>query len=439
VRGPIRYASSGDVSIAYQVTGDGPVDLVLVPGFTSHLEFDWEEPRHAAFLERLSSFSRLIRLDKRGTGLSDRHGGIADLETRMDDVRAVMDAVGTERAALFGYHEGGPMSILFAATYPERTRALALHDTFATAPVHDLDEDQRTAVIDDVVRRWGDGDGILRFAPDADEVMKAWWGARERVAGSPGAIRNLITSVAMTDVHDALPLVQAPTLVVHRTDDPMIPVQCGRELATAIPGARFVELPGSSTLPWIDADPLLDEIEEFLTGARPGRVADRVLATILFTDLVGSTELARELGDAAWSRLVEQHHAAVRRELARFAGEEIDTAGDGFFAVFDGPARAIRCALGIDHAVSGLGLEVRAGVHTGEVERPAGGKPRGVAVNVAARVAGIAGGGEVFVTATTRDLVAGSGLDFADRGEHELKGLGESRRVYAAVGADGRS
>jgi class 3 adenylate cyclase len=439
MRGPIRYAQSGDVSIAYQVTGDGPFDLVLVPGFTSHLEFDWEEPRHAAFLERLASFSRLIRLDKRGTGLSDRHGGIADLETRMDDVRAVMDAVGTERAALFGYHEGGPMSILFAATYPERTRALALHDTFAAAPVHDLDEKQRAALIDDVIRRWGNGDGILRFAPDADDVMKAWWGARERVAGSPGAIRNLITSVAMTDVYDALPLVQAPTLVVHRTDDPMLPVQVGRELAAEIPGARFVELAGSTTLPWIDAGPLLDELEQFFTGTRPAPVADRVLATILFTDLVGSTETARELGDAAWSRLVEQHHAAVRRELERFAGEEIDTAGDGFFAVFDGPARAIRCALGIQRAVSALGLEVRAGLHTGEVERPAGGKPRGVAVNVAARVAGIAGGGEVFVTATTRDLVAGSGLDFADRGEHELKGLGESRRVYAAVGADGRS
>jgi class 3 adenylate cyclase len=439
MRGPIRYAQSGDVSIAYQVTGDGPFDVVLVPGFTSHLEFDWEEPRHAAFLERLASFSRLIRLDKRGTGLSDRHGGIADLETRMDDVRAVMDAVGTERAALFGYHEGGPMSILFAATYPERTRALALHDTFAAAPVHDLDEKQRAALIDDVIRRWGNGDGILRFAPDADDVMKAWWGARERVAGSPGAIRNLITSVAMTDVYDALPLVQAPTLVVHRTDDPMLPVQVGRELAAEIPGARFVELAGSTTLPWIDAGPLLDELEQFFTGTRPAPVADRVLATILFTDLVGSTETARELGDAAWSRLVEQHHAAVRRELERFAGEEIDTAGDGFFAVFDGPARAIRCALGIQRAVSALGLEVRAGLHTGEVERPAGGKPRGVAVNVAARVAGIAGGGEVFVTATTRDLVAGSGLDFADRGEHELKGLGESRRVYAAVGADGRS
>ncbi len=433
MRGPIRYAQSGDVSIAYQVTGDGPFDLVLVPGFTSHLEFDWEEPRHAAFLERLASFSRLIRLDKRGTGLSDRHGGIADLETRMDDVRAVMDAVGTERAALFGYHEGGPMSILFAATYPERTRAIALYGTFATAPIHDLDDVQRAAVIDDVVRRWGQGDGILRFAPDADDVMKAWWGARERVGGSPGAIRNLIASMAITDVRDALPLVQAPTLVLHTTDAALIGVDKARELAGTIPGARLVELAGTSGLPWIDADPLLDEIEEFLTGARPTPAADRVLATILFTDIVGSTETARQVGDSAWSRLVEQHHAAVRRELDRYAGEEIDTAGDGFFAVFDGPARAIRCALRIQDDVSRLGLEVRAGLHTGEVERAIGGKPRGIAVNVAARVAGLADGGEVFVTATTRDLVAGSGLAFEDRGEHKLKGLGESRSVFLAI------
>ncbi len=436
MRGPIRYAQSGDVSIAYQVTGDGPFDLVLVPGFTSHLEFDWEEPRHAAFLERLASFSRLIRLDKRGTGLSDRHGGIADLETRMDDVRAVMDAVGTERAALFGYHEGGPMSILFAATYPERTRAIVLYGTFATAPIHDLDEVQRASAIDDVVRHWGEGDGILRFAPDADDVMKAWWGARERVGGSPGAIRNLITSMAITDVRDALPLVQAPTLVLHKTDAALIRVEKARELADTIPGARLVELAGTSTLPWLDADPLLDEIEEFLTGVRPAPVADRVLATILFTDIVGSTETARTLGDSAWSRLVEQHHVVVRRELDRFAGEEIDTAGDGFFAVFDGPARGIRCALSIQHALSPLGVQVRAGLHTGEVERVRGEKPRGIAVNVAARVSGIAESGETLVTATVRDLVAGSGLEFTDRGEHELKGLDESRHVFLALGTE---
>ena len=432
MRGPIRYAQSGDVSIAYQVTGDGPFDLVISPGFTSHLEFDWEEPRHAAFLERLASFSRLIRLDKRGTGLSDRHGGVDDLETRMDDVRAVMDAAGSERAALFGYHEGGPMAMLFAATYPERTSALALFGTYAVSWIADLPEARRNAIVDDVIRRWGDGTSILRFWPEADDVMQAWWGSRERLAGSPGAIRNLIASVAATDVRDVLPAIQAPTLVLNTAGDQMVPLEMARDLAQRIPSARFVELAGESTLPWAGVDTLLDEIEEFLTGARPAPVADRVLATILFTDIVGSTETARELGDSAWSRLVEQHHAVVRKELDRYAGEEIDTAGDGFFAVFDGPARGIRCALGIQEALTPLGLEIRAGLHTGEVERVRSEKPRGIAVNVAARVSGIAGGGETLVTATVRDLVAGSGLEFEDRGEHELKGLGESRRVYLA-------
>jgi class 3 adenylate cyclase len=432
VRGPIRYAQNGDVSIAYQVTGDGPFDLVLVPGFISHLEYDWEEPRHAAFLERLASFSRLIRLDKRGTGLSDRHAGYSDLETRMDDLRAVMDAVGTEHAALFGYHEGGPMSMLFAATYPERTRSLALFGTYALAWVSFLPDDRREAILNDLIGRWGDGTSILFFWPEADDAAQAWWGVKERLAGSPEAIRNLWALTAATDVRAALPAVQAPALVLQRSDHP--PAGGGmREIADSIPGARFVELAGSSALPWVDADPLVDEIEEFLTGARPTPVADRVLATILFTDIVGSTETAREMGDSAWSRLIEQHHAAVRRELDRYAGEEIDTAGDGFFAIFDGPARAIRCALEIQHAVSALGVQIRAGLHTGEVERPRGGKPRGIAVSVAARVSGLAAGGETLVTATVRDLVAGSGLEFTDRGEHELKGLDESRRVFLAT------
>jgi class 3 adenylate cyclase len=307
-----------------------------------------------------------------------------------------------------------------------------LFATSATPPPALRDDAVRAAALDDVISHWGDGTLVMRFAPDADDVMKAWWGARERLAGSPGAIRELFASSAITDVRDVLPAVQTPTLVVQRNGDPVLDVSEGRYLAEHIPDARLVELAGSSTLPWVDADSLLDEIEEFLTGARPAPAADRVLATILFTDLVGSTETARSMGDAAWSRLVEQHHAAVRRELDHHAGEEIDTAGDGFFAVFDGPARAIRCALGIQSAVSVLGLRVRAGVHTGEVERPRGGKPSGIAVNVAARVSGLADAGEVLVTATTRDLVAGSGLGFDDRGEHELKGLGESRRVYLA-------
>jgi class 3 adenylate cyclase len=350
----------------------------------------------------------------------------------MDDVRAVMDAVDSERAALFGYFEGGPMSMLFAATYPERTRSLVLFATYASFWVEGTSEEQLSGMVEGVVSRWGDGTTLDRFAPEADDVMRTWWGSRERLAGSPGVIRHLMAGNFITDVRDALPAIQAPTLVLHRTDDPVLDPAIGRELAELIPSARCMELQGSSTLPWVDADSLLDEIEEFLTGARPGRTADRVLATILFTDLVGSTETARSMGDAAWSRLVEQHHTAVRRELDHYAGEEVDTAGDGFFAVFNGPARAIRCALGIEAAVARLGLRVRAGVHTGEVERPDGGKPRGIAVNVAARVSGLADAGEVLVTATTRDLVAGSGLGFEDRGEHELRGLGESRRVFAA-------
>jgi class 3 adenylate cyclase len=443
VRASIHYAHSGDTSIAYQVTGEGPFDLVLVPGFISHLEFDWEEPRHAAFLERLGAFSRLIRFDKRGTGLSDRHGGVADLEERMDDVRAVMDAVGSERAALFGYFEGGPMSILFAATYPGRTRALVLFGAYASAlrrPHYPfgMTEEQLAAATENVVEHWGDGTTILRFAPDADEGMRAWWGARERAGGSPGAIRHLIASVsARADVCAALQSVQAPTLVLHRTQDPWLDPGEPRYLADRIPGARLVAVPGASTLPWLDSGPLLDEVEEFLTGVRPAPVSDRVLATILFTDLVGSTETVRRLGDTVWARLLERHHTAVRRELARFAGEEIDTAGDGFFALFDGPTRAIRCALAIQEVVSDLGLKVRAGVHTGEVERDREAPPRGIAVHVAARLASLAGSGEVLVTATTRDLVAGSGLLLDDRGEVAMKGVGERRRIYVARGRAG--
>jgi len=438
VRAPIRYAQSGDTSIAYQVSGSGSFDLVLVPGFISHLDMDWEERRHAEFLERLGSFARLIRLDKRGTGLSDRHGGIADLEARMDDVRAVMDAAGSERAALFGYMEGGPMSVLFAASYPERTRALVLYGTYATGvrrPDYPfgLTMDQLDAATANVVELWGQGSTILRFAPEADDALQAWWGARERAGGSPGAIRQLLASTKITDVRNVLPSVQAPTLVLMRQRDPMVDPGEARYLAERIPRARLIEVAGASTLPWVDAGALLDEVQEFLTGVRPTAIGERVLKTILFTDLVGSTEKLRVVGDASWSRLLERHHVTVRRELDRFAGEEVDTAGDGFFAIFDGPTRAIRCALAIVDAVSTLGLEVRAGVHTGEVERPAGARPRGIAVHVAARVAALAGAGEVIVTATTRDLVAGSGLTLDDRGEFDLKGLDERRRVYVVA------
>jgi class 3 adenylate cyclase/pimeloyl-ACP methyl ester carboxylesterase len=433
MNGVVRYAESGDHSIAYQVTGAGDLDLVLVPGFISHLEYDWEEPRHAAFLERLGSFARLIRLDKRGTGLSDRHGGISDLETRMDDIRAVMDAVGSESAAVFGYFEGGPLAVLFAATYPGRVRALVLFGTYAKFWLPELTVDERQTQLEDVVARWGDGSTVSFFAPDVDDVLRAWWGNRERLGGSPGAIRHLIGSSWITDVTDVLPAARAPAVVLYRRDDPMLAPEQAHFLAKRLPNASLVEVPGASTLPWLESGPLLDHVEEFLTGTRSRTGDERVLATILFTDIVGSTETVRRLGDEAWARMVESHHQAVRRELARFEGEEIDTAGDGFLALFDGPARAIRSGLAIEAAVAQLGLQVRLGVHTGEVERRQGGSPRGIAVHVGARISALAGPGEVLVSATTRDLVAGSGLEFEDRGVFDLKGLGEQRHVYRAL------
>ncbi|HXG77627.1 MAG TPA: alpha/beta fold hydrolase [Gaiellaceae bacterium] len=433
---PVRYARSGDVNIAYQVTGDGPFDLVLVPGFFSHLEIDWEHPVHARFLERLGSFARLIRFDKRGTGLSDRGVGLPDFETRMDDVRAVMDAAGSERAALFGYSEGGPMSVLFAATYPERTRALVLYGTYAKRRDPDADYpwapswEARQATAADLERTWGENFDCSTLMPGADPAMEAWFQRRGRASLSPSGARDLILMNSVADVRDVLPSVQCPTLVLHRTNDLDSRVEEGRYIAEHIPGARFVELPGEMHVPWIDMDPIVDEVEEFLTGTRPAPATSRVLATILFTDLVGSTEHVRELGDAGWSSLLEAHHEAVRRELGRHGGREVDTAGDGFLALFDGPARAIRAAAEIRDALARLGLDVRAGVHTGEVEETAG-RPAGIAVHLAARVLAAAGPGEVLVSQTTHDLVEGSGLAFEDRGAHELKGIAGARRLYA--------
>jgi class 3 adenylate cyclase len=435
---PIRYARSGDVNIAYQVTGDGPFDLVLVPGFFSHLEIDWELPESAHFLERLSSFARLVRFDKRGTGLSDRTVGLPDFESRMDDVRAVMDAASSEQAALFGYSEGGPMSVLFAATYPRRTRALALYGSYAKRRDPDGDypwaptAEERGRLARELESTWGEDVNISMLNPNATPAMAAWFQRRGRAALSPAGARDLILMNSKADVRDVLSTVQCPTLVLHRSGDLDSRPEEGRYIADRIPGARFVELAGDDHVPWVESDQVLDEVEEFLTGARPAPASDRVLATVLFTDLVGSTELAEALGDRAWGALLRAHNDIVRAELARFSGEEIDTAGDGFLALFDGPARAIRCALGVREALRPLGLEVRAGVHTGEVERRAGDKPRGIAVHVGARVMSSAGAGEVLVSSTTRDLVAGSGLEFEDRGEHELKGVEGPRRLYAA-------
>jgi class 3 adenylate cyclase len=435
-----RYAKSGDVHIAYQVVGEGPIDLVLVPGFVSHLDIDWELPRYAHFLERLADFSRLILFDKRGTGLSDRPGGLPDLETRMDDVRAVMDAAGSERAALFGYSEGGPMCCLFAATYPEKTSALVLYGTYAKR--QDPDEDypwaptrqERQEYADRVEREWGFESDLSTYVSNADEETIRWWQRRTRASASPAAARDLILMNSQIDVRHVLASIRVPTLVLHRRGDRDSRSAEGRYIAERISGARFVELEGVDHAPSVNADQILDEIEEFLTGVRPVPASQRVLATVLFTDIAGSTEMAATVGDERWRGLLESHHATVRQELGRWRGQEVDTAGDGFLATFDGPARAIRCACAVRDAVRELGLDVRAGVHTGEVEL-VGDKPAGIAVHTGARVAGVSTAGEVLVSSTVKDLVAGSGIEFEERGEHELKGVPGTWRLYAVTDA----
>ena len=436
-----RYAKSGDLSIAYQVVGKGPLDLIYVPGWISNVELMWEEPAHAHVLERLARFSRLILFDKRGTGLSDPVplDRLPTLEERMDDVRAVLDAVDCRQAAVFGFSEGGLMSILFAATYPERITALALYGVFAKRiksedyPWAPAPEDRKRE-IEDLERNWSERMDLDKLAPSEDDAFKNRLATYFRRSASPGAAVALMRMNTQIDVRDVLPSIQAPTLVLHRTDDLDANVAEGRWVAEHIPGAKFVELPGDAHTLWAgDTDAVVDEIEEFLTGARRGPEPDRVLATVLFTDIVGSTRQATKLGDRRWRELLERHHALVRKELDRFNGRELDTAGDGFLATFDGPARAIRCADAIESGVQVLGLEVRAGVHTGECEL-FGDKVAGLAVHTGARIASEAGAGEVLVSQTVKDLVAGSGISFEDRGEHELKGV-VAWRLYSVASA----
>ena len=432
-----QYTKSGDLHIAYQVTGKGPFDLVLVPGFVSHLEYQWEYPGSARLLERLGSFSRLICFDKRGTGLSDRVGDIPTLEQRMDDVRAVMDAAGSERAALFGISEGGPMSLLFAATYPDRTSALVLYGSYARrtwAADHPFGRtaEEMDGVIAAMERDWGGPVGMEVWAPSlaADERFRHWWANYLRLAASPGAAITVMKMNMEIDVRHVLPSVRVPTLIVHRTGDRVSHVEQGRFLTAHIPGARLAELPGDDHVPYSNSDQIIDEVEEFLTGTRHQTEIDRVLATVLFTDIVGSTERAAALGDRRWRDLLAGYYGTARRELARFRGREVDTAGDGFFAAFDGPARAIRCAEAISAGVRPLGIEVRAGLHTGECEM-IGDKVGGIAVHIGARVAALARPGEVLVSNTVKDLVAGSGLSFEERGVHTLKGVPGEWRLYA--------
>ena len=441
-----RYARSGDVSIAYQVLGDGPFDLVWAPGALSHLDLTWEDDAKARFMRALASFSRLITFDKRGTGLSDRVGDVADLETRMDDVRAVMDAANSESAALCGVSEGGPMALLFAATYPERVRALVNYGSlprFVRGPNFPWREPKQEylAEWEAEAEVWGTEENARAWLEEQDteitpEAVRDR-ARRDRLLISPGALLQLARMNAEIDVRPVLSTIQVPTLVLHRREDE-IPIEGARWMAEQIPGARFVELPGGPHMPYHgDWQSVISAIREFVEPISLGdaRPYDSVLATILFTDLVGSTAKAAELGDRRWRDLLEQHNARVRSQLSRFRGIELDTAGDGVFARFDGPARAIRCACAIRAAVDELGLEVRAGVHTGECE-VVDGKIAGIAVSIGARVAAQAGPGDVVVSQTVKDLVAGSGIGFEERGEAQLKGVPGTWRLFAVLSAD---
>lgn len=434
----VKYALSKDVSIAYQTVGDGP-DLVLVNGWVSHLDYSWTHPLVESFLKRLASFSRLINFDKRGTGLSDRVADLPDLETRMDDVRAVMDAAGSSRAALLGISEGVPMSILFAATYPERVTHLLLYGGMArsTATAEYPWAPEREGLdmnLDFVSYWWGSGVALEVFAPSVaeDEGLLQWWRGFERNAASPGAMAQLIRMFGDIDVRPLLPTIHVPTLVIHRKGDRVANYRGAAWMAQQIPAARYVELPGVDHLPFVGENgSLLDEIQEFVTGIRPAAVLDRVLATCLFTDIVGSTEKASRVGDARWSALLAQHHSSVRRQIERFRGKEIKTLGDGFLATFDGPARGVVCAQQIVREAAAAGLGVRAGLHTGEVEIQPN-DVAGLAVHIAARVCAGAAGGQVLASSTVKDLVAGAGIKFEDAGSHVLKGVPGQWSLYSA-------
>jgi pimeloyl-ACP methyl ester carboxylesterase len=433
-----RYARGGDVSIAYQVLGTGPLDLVVVPGMVSNVELDWHEPRLSQFRRRLARLARTIVFDKRGTGLSDHVRGVPTLEERMDDVRAVMDDAGSERAVVLGMSEGGAMAVLFGATYPERTAGVILYGAYAHSRAS---PEQLERSLADLAVRWGTREyaeeDLRLFAPSVahDRELHRFWASWIRFAATPAAVADLSRMNAELDVRHVLPTLRAPTLVLHRSGDRVVPIEKGREVSAAIPGARFVELPGADHYPYFqDVDGFVAEVERFVRGLAEEAAFDRVLSTVLFTDIVRSTERAVELGDRRWRELLEAHHAVVRAHLGRFRGREVDTAGDGFFAAFDGPARAVRCAQAIVESVQELGLEVRAGLHTGECEL-AGDRLRGIAVHVGARVAATAEPGEVVVSSTVKDLVAGSGIVFEDRGEVELKGVPDRWRLFAVAAA----
>jgi pimeloyl-ACP methyl ester carboxylesterase len=436
-----RYAPSGEFSVAYQVAGEGDINLVYLPGFASNVEVFWEEPRYSRFLHRLASFSRLILIDRLGTGLSDRlpPDEASTLEQRMDDIRAVMDAVEVEKAALLGWSEGVMPCATFAGTFPERTTALVMYGGLprvlesADYPwgVSPDRYDRWTATVQEL---WGQSADALQFwAPSVanDQQVRDWFVRWNRLSASPGAARSLWEALRESDVTRILTTISAPTLVIHRTDDTLVPVEWSRLMARQIPDAKLVELPGRDHLWWFgDQDAIVDEIEEFLTGARHAPEPDRVLATVMFTDIVSSTERAAALGDRRWREVLEGHDEVVRRVLERHRGRQVKSTGDGVLATFDGPARAIRGAEAIAAGVQPLGIEVRTGLHTGEIE-VMGDDVGGIAVHTGARVMANAGAGEVLVSQTVKDLVAGSGIEFEDRGARELKGVPGEWRLFA--------
>jgi class 3 adenylate cyclase len=434
-----RYAKNGDVSIAYQVAGDGPVDLVVVPTWFNNIDLLWEEPSVARFFERMASFSRLVLFDRRGTGLSDPVAEPPGLEEQMDDVIAVMDAAGVERAAVMGQLEGGAMSALFAATHPERVTHLVLYATFARVTAAEGYEwaptkEERNARLGDMFDTWGTGERLPVFAPSlvGDKSMQRWMARFERGSAPPGIVRPFVEAMGDLDVRSVLPSIRVPTLVMQRTHDPFLDIRHSEFLVENIPGAKFVQLPGHDNLILSgDVDSVLDEMEEFITGERPSsREPDRALATVMFTDIVGGTERAAEIGDRRWRDLLETHYGVIRNQINRFQGREVKTMGDGFLATFDGPARAIRCATASTDNVRSLGLDIRAGLHTGEVE-VMGDDVGGMAVHIGARVGAKATAGEVLVSSTVKDLVVGSGFEFAERGTHELKGVPGEWRLFA--------
>lgn len=432
-----RYADSGGVSIAYQVVGEGPIDVVVVPGFGSHLERAWELPRLAHFYHRLSSFSRMILLDKRGTGLSDRVSpdALPGIEQRKDDLKAVMDEAGVERASMIAHSDGGPLAILFAATYPDRVENLVLINTYAKRISSEdhavgLSPEFYAAFSDEVAQHWGEPLMVDLLAPGSDPEFHRWWAATLRGSMSPAAARAMVAMNKAIDVREALPAIHVPTLVIHRSGDAATPVEGGRYIADHIDGARLLELDEDDHFPWMgDAEQILVAIEEFVTGHRSGAVSNQVLASMLFTDIVSSTEKAAQLGDREWTSLLKTHDGIVAAEVSRHGGREVKHTGDGALSVFEGPARAARCWLSIAGRVADLGLEIRGGLHTSEVE-VVDGDVRGLGVHIAARLMGLASPGELIVSSVVRDLSVGSGIDFAERGRHELKGVPGEWTVY---------